>query len=679
MNSTPYQVHFGTAKIWGYSRQKLERGNWHNFSIFALRQQATLEIRDAEGKQKIGQFNLDPIQNRTGDVWHIAIDDLPDSFSYAWCFDSNPLEMVCDPFAQLLAGEHLWGQGTKLIPESAAPERSFALVSQSREFDWQGDRPPNLPLSQIVLYEAHVRGFTQHETSQSPTRGVFAAFCDKLPYLKWLGVTSIELLPIFEFSEIEYQRNDLNGRPLCNFWGYSTLHFCTLMRAFAYPATSLQARDEFKELVRRAHALDMEIVLDVVYNHTGEGNELGPTLSFKGLARECYYLLNPDNSYTNHTGCGNTFNANHPAGIDLIITSLRHFVIEYHVDGFRFDLCTLLMRTPENRVDECAPVLRAIAQDPVLANVKLIAEPWDPSGTYRVGNFPFGNRFCEWNDRFRDDVRRFVNFGQGKGAFSSRLCGSQDLFHGRAPHNSLNFITCHDGFSLCDLVSYSQKHNEANAEENRDGNNNNVSWNCGVEGPTDEHPIRHLRDKQVRNFLLALILSQGTPMLLSGDEYGHTKGGNNNSWCQDGPMSWFRWDLTQSSSLPRFVRHLIQLRKSTLPLNDYFLDEKNAIWHGSQPNKPLWEKEDGLIALTLQCPTGDLYLAFNASGNAVEFTLPTPKKSQVWALSINTAQVAPADFCEVGSEKIVTSPSLQLEDHSAILLLSKPVESNKVK
>lgn len=268
MNSTPYQVHFGTAKIWGYSRQKLERGNWHNFSIFALRQQATLEIRDAEGKQKIGQFNLDPIQNRTGDVWHIAIDDLPDSFSYAWCFDSNPLEMVCDPFAQLLAGEHLWGQGTKLIPESAAPERSFALVSQSREFDWQGDRPPNLPLSQIVLYEAHVRGFTQHETSQSPTRGVFAAFCDKLPYLKWLGVTSIELLPIFEFSEIEYQRNDLNGRPLCNFWGYSTLHFCTLMRAFAYPATSLQARDEFKELVRRAHALDMEIVLDVVYNHT---------------------------------------------------------------------------------------------------------------------------------------------------------------------------------------------------------------------------------------------------------------------------------------------------------------------------------------------------------------------------------------------------------------------------
>lgn len=658
----------GRALPLGHSLTQVETQPLHNFSIFAPVELIHLEIRDAIAAEVIALYSLDPQQHRTGDVWHIALVKLPDTFTYTWRLGAVDAPPVGDPYAKLLAGEHNWANPKLANPK--LPLMTFALVEPQKAFSWEEDRFPQIPWSQTVLYEVHVRGFTKHSSSLCRAAGSLGAFREKLPYLKWLGITSLELMPIAEFLETEYDRNNpLDGNRLCNFWGYSSLNFFSPMRAFAEPATSTKAQVELKELVRAAHALDMEVLLDVVYNHTGEGNEAGPSFSFKALASSRYYMMS-DTAFQNHTGCGNTLNANDSVVAELIVSSLRHFVCEYHIDGFRFDLATLLMRMPNNEIHELSHVLGAIVQDPILSKVKLIAEPWDPSGVYRVGNFPGGTRFSEWNDRFRDDVRRFINFGTGKGAFGTRLGGSQDLFKEKTPLNSINFITCHDGFCLADLVSYSQKHNEANGEENRDGNNNNNSANCGVEGPSIDPMVCALRTKQMKNFLLALLLSQGVPMILSGDEYGHTKGGNNNSWSQDTDLNWFHWETAGKSILPHFTRHLIELRKKFFSLSTHFLTEQLVTWHGKVPNQPRWDHEDGCIALTLRHSAGEIFLAFNAHANDTTITLPLPIDEGQWALSVNTASNHPEDFFELGSEVPIPAKLLNLKGQSAVLLLS---------
>lgn len=661
----------GTALLKGCSRSGHHPFREHNFSIFARCAEAELEICDSSGSDSLARFSLRPEVHKTGDVWHIGVRDLPDEFSYTWRFGSGGAPATCDPLAEHLAGPHLWGQGA-VNSASKAPSHTHALVPAETPFDWGEETRPHLSWNQVVLYEVHVRGFTQHPSSATSSGGTFAGLREKLPYLKWLGVTSIELLPIFEFSEIDLQHRDAKSASRVDYWGYSPLHFFAPMRAFANPPTSPRARLELKELVRRAHSLNMEVLLDVVYNHTGEGNEKGPSISLKGLSKEAYYLLDDRNEYLNYSGCGNTLNTNHPATCDLIIASLRHFASEYRIDGFRFDLATLLMRSPENALQERSALLRAIARDPLLSRVKLIAEPWDPSGTYRVGNFPFGDRFRDWNDRFRDDVRRFVNFGRGKGAFATRLCGSQDLFGSREPTSSVNFITCHDGFALRDLVTFSQKRNRENGEENRDGSDNNISCNCGEEGKSVDAGVLQLRDKQMKNFLVALMISQGVPMLLSGDEYGHTKEGNNNSWCQDNSTNWFRWDLLGECSHLLLARHLIALRRTKLPLFERFLTDQNARWHGLMPDNPLWEQEDGCLALTLLGEREELYIAFNFSERSVDFTPPLPQRAHLWALSVDTGKKTPCDFCEIGSERELTEQRVHLVDHSAVLLIAKP-------
>lgn len=675
--SSAFPLDRGESLPMGLSRYSTQNLQWHNFSIFAPEQSARLEIRDQWGQDVHASLDLDARFHRTGQIWHVAVAKLPPLFSYSWRFGHPLGQSVCDPRAELLAGEHIWGQ--RHLTSAPPLLESSALVTPRDEFDWKDDIPPRHLWKELVIYEMHVRGFTQHISSQCAPKGTFQALASKLPYLKWLGVTAIELMPICEFDEGEYRRlNPVTNRSLYNYWGYSTRHFFAPMRAFAEPASSPQARLELKELVRQAHLLDIEVLLDVVYNHTGEGNELGSTVSFKALAEEIYYLKDRQGAFVNHSGCGNTFNANHPIVAELIIDSLRHWVREYRIDGFRFDLATLLMRTPDDQIDERSPLLAQIAGDPLLADVKLIAEPWDPSGVYRVGNFPFGNRFCEWNDRFRDDVRRFLNFGEKKGDFASRLCGSQDLFGARAPHNSINFITCHDGFSLRDLVSFGQKHNEENAEENRDGSKVNISFNFGCEGSTDDPLIKALRERQMKNFLLALMISQGVPLIQSGDEYGQSRGGNNNSWCHDDERNWFGWNLMKSSSLPRFTRQLIALRRDRLPLESGFLTKENVIWHGLEPNRPEWGQEDGLIALTLEAPKGDLFIAFNAQTQRQTLKVPLSPSGRGWHLAVMTSERAPDDIFEEGQEPLFSSKELILQAHSAAILVQRDEEKAKI-
>ena len=436
------------------------------------------------------------------------------------------------------------------------------------EFDWEDDAPPATPLAQTVIYELHVRGFTRHPSSGVRHPGTFLGLCEKIPHLKSLGVTAVQLMPILEFDELDSSRkNPLNGEPLRNYWGYSSLSFFAPKASFAAQA-GRQVR-EFKETVKAFHKAGIEVILDVVYNHTAEGNEHGPSLSFRGLDNAIYYMLDREGRYYNFAGCGNTLNGNHPVVRDLILDSLAYLVAELHVDGFRFDLASVLGRGVDGKVLEDPPLLRHIAEHPVLAGTKLLAEPWDAAGLSQLGRFPVWGRWAEFNGWFRDDVRRFVRGDAGATAnVAKRVCGSLDLYGdaSRHPHHSLNFITCHDGFTLWDLVSYSHKHNLANGENNKDGWDDNLSCNYGHEGPTHDGHVNAVRQRQARNFLTLLLISQGVPFLTQGDEFGRTQHGNNNAYCQDNEISWVDWSLTEKNAgLLRFTRMMIALRRGTSP------------------------------------------------------------------------------------------------------------------
>lgn len=634
-----------------------------------------------------------PPEFRVGDVYAMTVFDLEvENFEYGFRmqgphrpaeghrFDSS--KVLLDPMARCVSGREMWG----IEPDRSYPFRYRARIVPE-DFDWEGDRPLGLPIQDLVIYEMHVRGFTRSPSSEVRQPGTFAGLREKIPYLRQLGVNCVELMPIFEFDELENDRvNPRTGERLFNYWGYSTVGFFAPNASYAATATAGMQADEFKATVKDLHRNGIEVILDVVFNHTAEGDERGPTLSFRGLDNRVYYMLTPDGRYYNFSGCGNTLNCNHPVVRDFVLNCLRYWVEAYHIDGFRFDLASILGRDAQGTPLPNPPLVESMAMDPVLANTKLIAEAWDAGGLYQVGTFPAYGRWAEWNGKYRDCIRRFLKGDMGQvREFSSRLVGSPDLYATRGPTATINFVTSHDGFTLADLVSYNVKHNEANGEDNRDGINENYSWNCGAEGETNNPKIRQLRRKQIKNALAMLLLSQGVPMLSMGDEIGRTQLGNNNAYCHDSPLTWLDWSLTEANAgLLRFCQRLIAFRRSHPVLRQSAYpgyrtpdgDLLEVSWHGIYPWQPDWAPHSRTLAAMLSSVTQQvqdtLYVAFNMYWEALDFQLPAPPKKQFWHLVIDTAKNSPHDIVDPGREaRLPIGRHVTVEARSTVVLVAK--------
>ena len=539
-----------------------------NFSVFSKHATACELLLYHQGEDEPYAILPFPEDFRVGNVFSMIVygvdyEDLEYGYRFDGPFDPkvghrfNKSKVLLDPYAKLVAGRETWGQRSN----EASP---FALRGKviPEDYDWKGDKPLEIPLCDLVIYEAHVRGFTMGKDSGVKYKGTFAGLIEKLPYLKKLGVNCVELLPIFEFDELENSRV-VGGERLYNYWGYSTVDFFAPKSGYAASGTRGLASEELKNVVRQFHKNGIEIMLDVVFTHTAEGSEKGPYISFRGIDNKTYYLLAPDGSYYNFSGCGNTMNCNNAVVRSFILDCLRYWVSVYHIDGFRFDLASILSRDAKGTPMSSPPLLEALAQDPVLGKTKLIAEAWDAGGLYQVGSFPAWGRWAEWNGKYRDCLRRFVKSDATCGPeMLLRIQGSPDLYANRGAEASINFVTCHDGFTLNDLVSYNKKHNKANGEANRDGANDNNSWNCGKEGIVDDAQINVLRERQIKNACALLMLSRGVPMLLAGDEFRNSQGGNNNAYCQDNDVSWLDWtDLERHRPVFEFFRTMIAFRK----------------------------------------------------------------------------------------------------------------------
>jgi len=617
------------------------------FSLFAKHAtKVTLCLRTDDKEQTI---ELD----RTGDIWQVQVEGLVLPVEYAFLVEGpqdspyyyHPNSFVFDPYAKELNTSHIWG---------SEKEKPFGVVTKPEPFDWQGIVPPRHQTKDLVIYEAHVRGFTQDPSSEVKHPGTFLGIIEKIPYLLDLGINAVELLPICEFDESAYkQTNPETGEQLFNYWGYSTLNFFMPCNRYAVKNSLL----EFKTLVRELHRAGIEVILDIVFNHTAES-----PISFRGIDRATYYMLD-DGHDCNYTGCGHTMNLNHPVMRQFVHDCLHYWVDQMHVDGFRFDLASVMNRDVDGALLQPAALVEELTHDPFLANTKLIAEPWDMQA-YQLGGFcPESPRWSEWNGRYRDTVRQFIKGdAHSKSAFATCLTGSHDLFGKRSAQSSINFVTAHDGFSLMDLVSYNQKDNFANGEENRDGSEHNTSWNCGHEGKTEEEEILHLRQRQIKNFFLALMVSKGVPMVHMGDEYGHTKGGNNNTWCQDNKLNWFLWDT--QSPLYDFVRNLIHFRRNhRLLTSEEYWQEDELIWHN-----PNWDDPKPFLAFSLidHQDGADLFIAFNACAESREITLPATKEGQSWHQVVNTAAAHPNDFSM--SAPPLTHSSYTLAPYSSIML-----------
>lgn len=649
-----------------------------NFAVYSKEaQKMTLCLFDENNQaQPFKEIEFDPILNKTGEVWHMQVRGLPSFAVYGYRVfphESQDSFLLLDPYAKAVASHSTWGEN----PD--APYRPLGKVTTQSTFDWQGVHPPRLPMKDLVIYEMHIRGFTKHSSSEAQHPGTYLGVIEKIPYLKELGVNALEIMPLFEFNEKEaVQVHPKTKQRLYNYFGYSTVNFFSPMNRYANESAQDKAILEFKTMVRELHRNGIEVILDVVYNHTFEGNQLGPVLSYRGLDRRAYYMIDDQGNYLNFSGCGNTVNSNHPVTREYILNSLRYWVTEMHVDGFRFDLASILTRAENGAPLGNAPIVEAISLDPILANTKLIAEAWDAGGLYQVGGFYHGSRWSEWNGKYRDVVRRFIKGTPGhKTAFATALCGSQDMYGwGRSPICSVNFVTAHDGFSLADLVTYNGKHNEENGEDNRDGFDHNDSWNCGIEGHSSNKKIVYLRERQIRNFHLALMISQGLPMLLMGDEYAHTRHGNNNTWCQDNELNWFLWDrLDIRPGFHRFFRSLIHFRHHhPLLKRDTFLDDKDITWHGLVPSQAEWDNDNKFVAFTLNLPdqSPDLYIAFNASHTAYMLHLPPAGEGKQWFWVVNTHNPPPQDFLEEGERTRLDSLMYRIPSYTAIMLQAMP-------
>lgn len=511
-----------------------------------------------------------PDSYRIGDIYSMLVYDIkPDEFEYAFSFDGpyepakgllfNEKNVLLDPYSRAVTGQRKWGEK----PEGGKDFEYRARVVKS-SFDWGNIKQLEQPFEDLVIYEIHVRGYTKDKSSGVSAPGTFAGLKDKIPYLKDLGINAVELMPIFEFDEMESARV-VDGVQLYNYWGYNTVSFFAPNTSYAFNEEHNHEGDELKSLIKALKENGIEVILDVVFNHTAEGNEMGPCFSFKGIDNNVYYMLTPDAHYYNFSGCGNVMNCNHPVVRNFIIDCLRHWAIEYRVDGFRFDLASILGRDQNGAPMANPPILESLAFDPVLGKMKLIAEAWDAGGLYQVGSFPSWNRWAEWNGRYRDDMRSFLKGDDGMaGNAITRITGSRDLYspESRGHKASVNFLTCHDGFTLYDLYSYNEKHNEKNGWNNTDGDNNGHSWNCGAEGETDDPNVNGLRRRLIKNAFAALLCSRGPAMFFAGDEFCNTQFGNNNAYCQDNIISWLDWSrLEEFKEIHDFVRHMIQFRK----------------------------------------------------------------------------------------------------------------------
>lgn len=673
-----------------------------NFSLFSRNAtRVVLNLFDAPyDAQPSAQVELDAVHNRTGDIWHVFLQGLGAGTLYLYQIDGpyhppaghrfNFNKYLLDPYAKAFTDgsvfrtyRNQWhsGQagvdGGKLADLSDFPK----CVAVDSDFDWQGDVHLNIPLDETIIYEAHVKGFTAAENSGVAHRGTYLGIAEKIDYLKQLGITAVEFLPIFEFDENEIHNvNPRNGEPLKNFWGYSTFGFFAPKVGYSSNKNPGAVVNEFKMMVRELHKAGIEVILDVVYNHTAEGNEHGPTFIFKGIENSVYYMLpqNEKQYYMNYSGCGNTFNANHPIVYDFILKSLRYWVTEMHVDGFRFDLASALARDEYGNVLPNPPLTRAISEDPVLRDIKIIAEPWDCGGAYHVGNFP-GGRWCEWNGRFRDDIRRFVRGDENTATgAATRFAGSSDLYRasGRHPYCSINFVTAHDGFTLYDLVSYNGKHNDENGENNRDGSDDNLSYNNGFEGDSTNYKIVSARQKKIKNFMLCLMLAQGTPMVVAGDEVLRTQHGNNNPYCQDNYISYFDWNLVErNKDMLRFFKTLVKFRLDHPELRrPEFLTASEISWYNASAKAPDWNKINRFLAFQLTEEGTSIYVAFNTDIYDLTLNLPSPPVGTNWFRVADTSILDSDDIREVGNEEtLVKQTHYVLVADSAVLLVSKKI------
>jgi glycogen operon protein len=632
------------------------------------------------------EIALEPFRFRTGYHWHVHLAGLPDEFCYGYRVDGptgpghryDSSTILLDPASRALSCGRPWGMSGSI------PRRSLLTRSMANHMDDSAPPTPRIPREDTILYELHLRGFTVDPSSGVRHPGTYAGLIEKIPYLKELGVTAVEILPVDEFDENDCPFvNPFTGERLRNFWGYNTIAYSALKAAYSSNPEGPAPLAEFRRMIKAFHAEGMEVVLDVVFNHTAEGGSDGPVYSFRGLDNNLYYLLDDQGNYLNFTGCGNTINSNHPIVRGLILSSLRNTVAETEVDGFRFDLASVLGRDRKGNVMVEPPVIEQISDDGLLADTKLIAEPWDAAGVYQVGSFPGGARWSVWNGRYRDDVRRFWRGEPGMtSALATRLCGSDDLYHGRGPLHSINFITCHDGFTLNDLVSYDAKHNEANGEGNRDGSNDNISWNCGVEGPTDDPEINRLRARQARNLLATLLISQGVPMLLGGDEVLRTQNGNNNAWCQDNSLSWLDWTLTEKNAdFRRFTKGMIALRLRHPSLRRRtFFNPSDVVWHGVDPAHPDFSPSSRSLAFALdgrRCDRAglidrDIYVIMNAYWNPLTFLIPSSPSGRHWRRAADTALPSPDDILGLDEgPRIPIMHPYRVESRSMVILISE--------
>jgi glycogen operon protein len=681
------KLHLGTSHPLGASLGK-GGANFSLFSRSATRVELLLFDRADDAKPS-RILELHPHLNRTYHYWHALVPDVKAGQLYGYRVHGpsepakgmrfDPAKVLLDPYGQGVVVPASYSRAAAAEPGDNAATAMKSVVTDPAAYDWEGDAPLRRSSAQTIIYEMHVRGFTRHPSSgvSESRRGTYAGLIEKIPHLQELGITAVELLPVFQFDPQDAPA----GRQ--NYWGYAPISFFAPHAAYSSRQDALGPLDEFRDMVKALHRAGIEVILDVVFNHTAEGNENGPTLCYRGLANEHYYILEPDRAcYSNYTGCGNTLNANHPIVRRMILDSLRYWVGEMHVDGFRFDLASILARDAKGHVLPNPPVLWDIESDPMLAGTKLIAEAWDAAGLYQVGSF-VGDSWKEWNGRFRDDVRDFFRGTEGSlKRFADRFVGSPEVYghKEREPEQSVNFVTCHDGFTLNDLVSYNDKHNEANGEENRDGASDNRSWNCGAEGPSDDAEIEKLRNRQAKNFLTVTLLSLGVPMILMGDEARHTQGGNNNAYCQDNEISWFDWTrLQRHADVHRFVKLLTERRllrgteheKRRMSLNQ-LISAANKAWHGVRLNQPDWSDHSRSVAFSVEVRPEKLliHLIFNAYWEPLDFELPPAGNAGAnpWRRWIDTALDSPNDIVPWREASPVPELTFRAEARSVVAL-----------
>jgi isoamylase len=710
-----FAVKPGNPMVLG-ARIEVEGVNFAIFSRDAESMTLCLFERSSDGTASF-EYRLDPRLNRTGDIWHVLVVGLEAGAMYLWRADGpylpskgyrfNRHKALIDPYAKAISGDFIWELQKAVAYDPSSPELDLSFSAEDNaasmpkcvvvadDFDWRGDRPLNYPLRHCVIYETHVRGLTMHASADVGHPGSFLGVAETIPYLKDLGVTSLELLPVQEFDYLENARIDpLTGARLSNYWGYSTIAFFSPKGSYSASGSVGEQVTEFKEMVRRLHESGIEVILDIVFNHSAEGGELGPTLSFRGLDNRIYYILDENRRrYKNYSGCGNTLNCNHPVVRTLIRDCLHYWVVEMHVDGFRFDLGSILGRDQSGHLLENPPIIEGIAEDPILRHTKIIAEAWDAGGAYQVGGFP-GGRWAEWNDRYRDDVRRFWRGDRGSArSLATRITGSSDLYlrDGRKPFHSINFITAHDGFTLNDLVTYERKHNERNGEGGSDGSDANYSYNYGEEGSSRNAALEAVRNKQAKNFLATLLLSIGTPMLLGGDEFRRTQGGNNNAYCQDNETSWFDWRfLAIHADLRRFAKGVIafRMRHPAFRRPEFFTGQDadfnatpDITWFDEEGKSPDWATIDARIAARIDGSKADIladrddndfYLIFNAKDASAVFKVGPAPLARRWHRVVDSSLPSPEDFMGEGEEPIlVPQDEYAVAPRSFVLLISR--------